>query len=196
MTGAPLNPVSCAAFLVAAFTLAGVSQTAWLALPMSRRFAIPLDCGRTFRGRRIFGANKTLRGFVIMVPATGVSFAVLAGVLGDAPSGLTGLWPGSSGSYGLLGMWAGFGFMLGELPNSFVKRQLGIAPGHAGNAGRTRRLFGVLDRIDSILGMLLALAIVAPVSGLTWAYVLVVGPLLHASFSLALFQLGGKARAA
>lgn len=196
MRDALLHPAACAAFLVAAFMLAGVWQTAWLAVPISQRFAIPLDGGRTFRGRRIFGANKTLRGFVIMVPATGVSFAVLAGLLEGAPSGLTGLWPGSSADYGLLGMWAGFGFMLGELPNSFVKRQLGIAPGHAANAVFTRPLFGVLDRIDSILGMLLALAIVAPAPWLTWAYVAIVGPLLHASFSMVLFQLGGKARAA
>src|SRR5439155_1243137 len=107
MTGALLNPAACAAFLVGAFTLAGVSQTAWLALPLSRRFAIPLDGGRTFRGRRIFGANKTLRGFVIMVPATGLSFAALAGLLEGSPSGQTGLWPGASADYGLLGMWGG-----------------------------------------------------------------------------------------
>src|SRR5205809_2641765 len=129
MTGALLNPAACAAFLVGAFTLAGVSQTAWLALPLSRRFAIPLDGGRTFRGRRLFGANKTLRGFVIMVPATGVSFAVLAGTLGGMPAGVAGLWPVSATDYALLGTWAGFGFMLGELPNSFVERQLGVDAG-------------------------------------------------------------------
>src|SRR5207247_9533425 len=105
------------------FTLAGICQTAWLALPMSQRLAIPLDSGRTFRGRPLFGANKTVRGFVIMVPATGASFAALAGVLGGMRAGLAGLWPVSSADCGLLGTWAGFGFMFGELPNSFVKRQ-------------------------------------------------------------------------
>jgi CDP-2,3-bis-(O-geranylgeranyl)-sn-glycerol synthase len=86
--------------------------------------------------------------------------------------------------------------MLGELPNSFVKRQLGIAPGQAANTAFARPVFAVLDRVDSILGLLIALTIVAPVPWLTWAYVLTIGPLLHASFSLVLFQLGGKARAA
>jgi hypothetical protein len=196
MRGAVLDPAACAALLVAAFTLAGACQTAWLALPMSRRLAIPLDGGRSFHGRRLLGANKTLRGFVIMVPAAGVSFAMIAGVLGGLQRGLAGLWPGSSATYALLGMWAGFGFMLGELPNSFVKRQLGVAPGHAAKAVHTRPLFLVLDRVDSILGMLLALAIVVPVPWLTCAYVLIVGPPLHASFSMVLFELGGKARAA
>jgi hypothetical protein len=196
MSGALLNPAACAAFLVAAFTLAGVCQTAWLALPMSRRFAIPLDGGRTFRGRRLFGANKTLRGFVIMVPASGISFAILAGILDGLPSGLAGLWLISPASYALLGIWAGFGFMLGELPNSFVKRQLGVAPGHTAKTGPTHSVFLVLDRIDSILGMLLALSMAVTVPWLTCAYVLTAGSLLHASFSLVLFQLGGKLRAA
>ena len=70
MRDAALHPAACAAFLVAAFTLAGICQTAWLALPVSQRLAIPIDGGRTVRGRRLFGANKTLRGFVVMVPAT------------------------------------------------------------------------------------------------------------------------------
>ena len=196
MRDAALHPAACAAFLVAAFTLAGICQTAWLALPVSQRFAIPLDGGRTFRGRRLLGANKTLRGFVIMVPATGVSFTVLSGVLGGLPSRVAGLWPISSADYALLGTWAGFGFMLGELPNSFVKRQLGVDPGHAANATSTWPLFLVLDRIDSILGMLIALAIAVPIPWLTSMYVLIVGPLLHASFSVVLFELGGKARAA
>jgi CDP-archaeol synthase len=193
---ATLDPAACAAFLIAAFTLAGVGQTLWLASPMSHRFARPIDLGRTFRGRRLLGANKTLRGFVMMVPMTGFAFGALAGALGRAPSRLAGLWPGSTGLYVLLGMWTGFGFMFGELPNAFVKRQLGIAPGTAATTALGRPLFFALDRLDSILGMLMALAIVVPVPWLTCVYVLLVGPALHASFSALLFRLGGKGRAA
>src|SRR5438094_8332250 len=126
-----LNPGACTAFLLAAFTLAGFFQTAWLAMPASLRFAVPLDGGLTFRGRRVFGDNKMVRGFLVMAPATGMSFALLAALLSSSPAGLTGLWPLSPGSYALLGLWAGIGFMAGELPNSFIKRQLGIAPGAA-----------------------------------------------------------------
>lgn len=197
MTGALLNPAACAAFLVGAFTLAGVSQTAWLALPLSRRFAIPLDGGRTFRGRRIFGANKTLRGFVIMVPATGLSFAALAGLLEGSPSGQTGLWPGASADYGLLGMWAGMGFMLGELPNSFVKRQLDIGPGDAAGGGGSARLLQLaIDRLDSGIGMMTAIAVAVPTPPLTWLLVLTIGPAFHWGFSALMFHLGIKPRAA
>ena len=86
--------------------------------------------------------------------------------------------------------------MAGELPNSFLKRQLGIAPGSAAPGTIAGPVFFALDRVDSLLGMLVALAAVAPVPPLTLAIILVVGPLLHGAFSVLTFRLGGKARAA
>ena len=72
-----VDSAAAALFILAAFTLAGAAQTVWFAAPQSRAFALPLDGGATLRGRRIFGSNKTLRGFVVMVPAAGFAFAAL-----------------------------------------------------------------------------------------------------------------------
>jgi len=191
-----MNPGTCAAFLLAAFTLAGFFQTAWLAMPASQRFAVPIDGGLKLRGRRLFGDNKMVRGFVVMAPATGMSFALLAALLSNSPAGLTGLWPLSPGSYALLGLWAGAGFMAGELPNSFIKRQLDIAPGAAARGRFVRPFFFLVDRLDSIIGMLLALSLVVTVPARVWIYMTLVGPAVHWCFSVALFQLGVKARAA
>jgi hypothetical protein len=196
MNTADLDPLSCAFFLIGAFTLSGVCHTAWLAMPGSQRFAIPLDGGRTLGGRRLLGANKTLRGFAVMVPATGITFALLASVLGALPIGLKGLWLFSPVGYALLGMWAAVGFMAGELPNSFIKRQLDIAPGTAAQGRFAGPLFFVVDRLDSILGLMLALAVAVPVPWRTWVFVALIGPALHGLFSVALFRLGVKARAA
>jgi CDP-2,3-bis-(O-geranylgeranyl)-sn-glycerol synthase len=195
MTGASLNPFACAAFLIAAFSLAGACHTAWLAAPSSRRFAVPLDGGRTLGGHRLFGDNKTIRGFLVMVPATGLAFGFLASVM-TAMSDLSGLWALTPPEYALLGAWGGLGFMAGELPNSFVKRQLGIPPGEAARGRVSGLLFAVIDRIDSIVGLLLALTVAVHVPVGTWIAVIVVGPALHGLFSLALFRLGVKARAA
>jgi len=190
-----LNPASCAAFLVVAFTLAGFCQAAWLGSPFSRRFAVPLDAGRTFRGRRLLGDNKTARGVMVMVPATALSFAALAAVT-QMMTVRAGLWPLSPAGYLLTGFCAGVGFMGGELPNSFVKRQLGIAPG-ASPTGRVASAFSfVIDRFDSVLGMLIVLGLVVPVPWRAWLYVLIAGPVLHGAFSRLVFRLGGKARAA
>jgi CDP-archaeol synthase len=190
---APADPIACGVFLVGAFVLAGVAQTAWFRTPASASLAIPLDGGVTWRGRRIFGANKTLRGFVVMVPAAAAAFVALASIGGGEAAGI---WPLSPGGYAALGAWAAIGFMVGELPNSFLKRQLDIAPGSA-PAGRLRAaVHFAIDRLDSGIGMLSAVSIVVPAPLATWVVVLMVGPVIHWSFSVAMFHLGIKARAA
>lgn len=192
MTG--LDPVACGVFLLLALILSGTAQTAWFASAASRRFSQPLDGGITLRGRRVFGANKTLRGFVVMVPATALSFATLALLAGE-PAAL-GLWAMSPRRYAVAGLVAGIGFLAGELPNSFLKRQLDIAPGGAPSAPIAAVCTFTLDRLDSGIGMLLALALVVPVPAATVALVLLAGPFIHWTFSLVMFRLGLKARPA
>lgn len=87
--------------------------------------------------RRWFGANKTVRGFVMMP---------LLSALGGACVSFNaeGLW---------LGALAGFAYVLAELPNSFLKRRLGVAPGQLPQ--HCRRLFLLLDQLDSAVGVAL-----------------------------------------
>jgi CDP-2,3-bis-(O-geranylgeranyl)-sn-glycerol synthase len=113
----------------------------------------PLDGGRTLGGRRLLGDNKTWRGALCMTAGV-----VLATVL---------LWrwdwwraqlPGAvrDASPVLVGLLMGAGTVIGELPNSFLKRRLGIAPG-----ARRRTPGGValavLDQGDLVLGIWVAL---------------------------------------
>lgn len=68
-----------------------------------------------------------------------------------------------AGTAGLAG-WAwgallAAGYLAGELPNSFIKRQLDIAPGAVGR-GRLGPVFWVIDQVDSLLGALAAIALV------------------------------------
>jgi hypothetical protein len=189
-----VDPQAAAVFIVTAFTLAGIAQTAWFATPWSHGFAVPLDGGLRIRGRRLFGDNKTLRGFVMMVPAASAAFVLLSAAAADAAHAW--LWPLSPASYAWLGAWAGFGFMAGELPNSFLKRQLDVEPGGAPGGGVALAAQFVLDRFDSGIGMLTALALVVEVPWLTWLYVLLGGSFIHWSFSVVMFRLGLKQRAA
>ena len=186
------DPIACGVFLLMAFTLAGIAQTAWFATTASHAFSLPLDGGLRVRGRRVFGANKTVRGFVVMVPAAAAAFALLGAL---APDSL-GIWNLSAASFAALGAAAGFGFMAGELPNSFLKRQLDIPPGLAvaSRLGRAAQ-FGA-DRFDSGLGMLTAVSLMVPTPWQTWAFVLLAGPVIHWSFSVVMFRLGLKARPA
>jgi CDP-2,3-bis-(O-geranylgeranyl)-sn-glycerol synthase len=185
---------ACAWFLLGAFVLAGMAQTAWFALPLSRRFSRPLDAGATFRGRRVLGEHKTLRGFIVMVPAAALSFVALAAAIGDPAR--AGLWPLTLAGYAGLGACAGLGFMAGELPNSFLKRQLGIRPGERPPGPVAAAAQFVADRIDSGLGMLLTVSAIVTTPAVTWLLVLAIGPSIHWAFSVLMFQLGLKARPA
>jgi hypothetical protein len=186
-----------AAFIVVALTLAGLAHSAWLGSRVSKRFYIPLDGGVRIRGRRIFGDNKTVRGFVVMVPAAAVAFWAMFVIVSTLrPGAVANLWQLSSRNYAVLGAWAGLGFMLGELPNSFVKRQLDVAPGQAPR-GRIAAVFSfVVDRIDSIVGALIAITLAAPTPRTTWLFLLLIGPAIHFVFSILLYRLGVKERAA
>jgi hypothetical protein len=53
----------------------------------------------------------------------------------------------------------GGGYVAGELPNSFVKRRLEIAPGAAA-PGKLRALFWILDQLDSLVGILAFMSVV------------------------------------
>jgi hypothetical protein len=184
---------ACAWFLLGTFVLAGMAQTAWFAAPLSRRFSQPIDGGATFRGKRVFGAHKTLRGFVVMVPAAAISFAALAAAVGGPRAGL---WPLTILGYAGLGACAGFGFMAGELPNSFLKRQLGIHPGEAPQHRGAAAAQFFADRLDSGIGMLLAVSAVVATPAVTWLLVLSIGPSIHWAFSVLMFHLGLKTRPA
>src|SRR5947209_18847155 len=95
------EPLTCAAFLLLAFTLAGAAQAAWLRSRLSARFHVPLDGGRTLGGKRLLGDNKTWRGFLVMVPAVGAAFVVLRALALRAGGTAAGLWDLSPAAYGL-----------------------------------------------------------------------------------------------
>jgi len=181
------NGVHCALFILAAMIPAGLLHTAWLKSSWSGRLSVPVDFGMTFRGRRLFGPNKMLRGFVILPLASGLMFLLASQIA--AP------WPIPHWHYLLLGFSAGLGFMLGELPNSFIKRQLDIEAGQAPLRAPARWLFLVVDRADSTLGMLIVLQVMVPVPAMTWLILLGIGAVVHALFSITMFRLGIKARA-
>jgi CDP-diglyceride synthetase len=123
-------------------------------LPGLRR--LPIDGGLTFRGRRLFGDNKTWRGAVVTITTTTLTAWGLAHLSGCCWS-LPTLAPFAETHPVVWGLLLGTGYIVGELPNSFAKRQLGISPGAAGQ-GLAGRVFWVVDQVDSLVGMLVFIA--------------------------------------
>ena len=86
----------------------------------------PLDGGATLRGRRLFGDNKTVRGAIFMTAGP----ALLSVLLRRSERYEERLPPEVRQASPLVfGALIGASVVIGELPNSFAKRQFGIAPG-------------------------------------------------------------------
>lgn len=135
--------------------------------------------------RRAFGANKTWRGFVLM-PLLTIPGAYALGALLPLNPRVDGWLAGTP--LWLLGLALGLGYILLELPNSFLKRRLGIAPGET--PGRGAWFFILLDQWDSAIGFALAYALLTPVP----ASVLLVQVLIFPAIALAVKRLLYMAR--
>ncbi len=160
----------------------------WLAFSVR-----PVDREKRLRGVRLFGPNKTWRGILTVGAGSAGFLSLQCGVLHAMP-GLRALelFDYASVNGVLLGFVLGAGSMVAELPNSLLKRQLGVAPGSAVR-GPWAVLFYVLDQVDMLLGAWLVLAFVMPVT--LQAIALSVGFLfvVHQVFSLFGYLLGMRA---
>ena len=153
---------------------------------------LPLDGGLGWRGRRLLGDNKTVRGAVVMVAATALASGLVAQVIGANGLAVGGL--ATAVAHPLAwGALLGAGYVAGELPNSFLKRQLDIAPGAAAG-GRLRPLFWIVDQCDSLLGVLAAASLVAVPPLAVCAALVVVTIVVHPLAALVMKRLGLKRR--
>lgn len=106
---------------------------------------------------KLLGANKTWRGIVVLpLLLAGTCYLFILGGLTD----LMGLTPADTDVFWVAGL-CGLACQLGELPNSFIKRQLGISPGEQ----PTLRSLGsvaqfVVDHTDSWIAVCLHLWLV------------------------------------
>ncbi len=95
----------------------------------------PLDAGKTFRGARIFGDHKTIRGLIFGI-ASGI---IIGGIESVAYPYML-----------FVGIMLSIGAHVGDLLGSFIKRQAGIKEG------------GKLPIMDQYLFFLFAILFAAP----------------------------------
>ena len=114
--------------------IAGVLVMVWCKTKIMKPAMKPMDMGKNFcDGKRIFGDNKTWKGFfgyvffnMIITPLWG--FVCSAGGFND----LNFFYIDHPNKFLfniLIGILIGLGYALFELPNSFLKRRLDITPG-------------------------------------------------------------------
>lgn len=155
-----LNYLLQCVFIILPLFLAGVFFIFSLKKGLGKNLAGPIDFGFEFKGKRLFGANKTWRGFLIMPVAAFMFWLLIVIILKifHINSGMFVLDYEFSGYAKILIF--GLAYPFGELPNSFFKRRLGIEPGSQSDNKIFKIFFAIFDLIDSLLLCLLVLLFV------------------------------------
>ena len=187
-----MSALSQLAFLIAILVCAGATNMVFVKAPILNSLSRPMDNGLLFRdGKRLFGDNKTWKGFFGMIILTSIWLAIVGWLSAKYPyieslsliSFETLRSPFNAWFFGAI--W-GLAYVLAELPNSFVKRRVDIPPGK--NATGTRGfLFLVLDQADSVIACVIVLPLF---SSITWpdaVALVVLGSLAHYLANLGLF---------
>jgi hypothetical protein len=88
----------------------------------------------------------------------------------------------------LFALALGLGYVIPELPNSYIKRRLNIKPGE--RSEKNAFLFAFMDQADSAVGCIIVYWIVLspPLSVMVWMVLL--GPIVHAVVNVTLFSIG------
>jgi CDP-2,3-bis-(O-geranylgeranyl)-sn-glycerol synthase len=152
--------------------------------------ARPIDNGRTLRGRRLLGDHKTWRGVLAGGVGTALVMVAQARVLHHVPAARALEYV----DYATIAPWRlgfalGVARMLGELPNSFLKRQLGVPSGSAGRAG-WRPVLYCLDRLDYLPAIWLVAGRRVPVSARRVLLSVAVVFLVHTITNVVGYRLG------
>lgn len=155
----------------------------WLVIPydLLPSIAFPIDAGRRFRDRPLFGTQKTARGLIVISALTAVftyAGASLSGtILQTHPV--------------LLGLLLGISYMVGELPNSFLKRQAGVPESRSG-LGIRGLFFSIFDHADSMLFASIALYLLEKPSFRSVAVFFLSGVMMHVFVNMLLRARGYK----
>ena len=126
--------------------------------------------------RKIFGDTKTYRGVIVLPMLTGI-FALLS-------SACFGPFTISVAYDAFVGFGLGFAYILAELPNSFIKRRLGIATGAQSKKYKYVQYF--TDKADSLIGVLTFYFLATNFSFYTILILFCIGLVIHVNISLLL----------
>ena len=151
----------------------------------------PMDFGKKLKdGKRIFGENKTFKGLLGYI-ILNIIFACLFGLIFNLChiNDLNFFYINHNNTFlynVLIGFLLGLFYALFELPNSFIKRRLGIEPGKT-ILGFKKIFFIFLDQADSVFGVALVVWMFYPIG--IWVYLLyvIIGAVTHLLLNMMLY---------
>ena len=142
-------------------------------------------------GKRIFGENKTWKGFVGMIIFAIIS-TIIWGVICNKLQYLNAhnyLYRNHDNSLTYntgVGFFLGLAYAIFELPNSFLKRRMNIIPGKT-SSGLKSVFFVLLDQADSIFGCVLVICVVYKMSFQFYISYVCLGAVTHIVINMLLY---------
>lgn len=154
----------------------------------------PIDGGRVLKdGAKVFGDNKTWKG-VVSYLITGLLTTTFLGYIASISQGFQQhnyfyMTHNNTFMYNsLIGLLLGFAYALFELPNSFMKRRIGIEPGVTLNGG-LKVLFVFIDQADSIIGCALVVWLFYDIGLVIYLLFIIVGAGTHIVINMLLYMM-------
>lgn len=123
--------------------------------------------------KKLFGHNKTYRGAIVLPFITGL-IALLSSLF-FGPFNL------SIAYDAFVGFGLGLAYILAELPNSYIKRRLGIANGEQSKKYKYLQYFA--DKADSLIGVLVFYFLATDITFKFILLMFLIGIILHVGIS-------------
>lgn len=156
----------------------------------------PIDFGKNFiDNKRIFGNNKTWKGLILSVLICSVISIIWGIICNNIPSLEERNWfyryNENTVLYNLfIGALLGLAYSLFELPNSFIKRRIEIAPGQTSKtSGKIKIIFSILDNFDSSIGTMLVIWYFCKLTLLEYMGLVIMASIIHYLIVFAMYKL-------
>jgi hypothetical protein len=174
-------------------TISGILNMVFTKTQFYQKHKSPIDGGRVLKdGKRIFGDNKTWIGFVSMVLISTCVHAA-SGIVVDIfyisdYNDLYAVYNNTILYNSFVGFIFGTIYMVSELPNSFIKRRLGIEAGKT-DKGIKGLVFFIIDQIDSLVGVALLIFLLSNITLWKSVWYIALGAITHITVNLVLYLL-------
>lgn len=172
--------------------IAGILNMIFCRSRLYKKCAYPIDGGRIFiDGRRVLGDNKTIIGAISMIVISSASMVIWGVVIkAFGISGLSQFYRVNENNIILniyLGAIIGAAYIVAELPNSFIKRRLGIECGKVGG-GLIGSIFYIIDQIDSLIVVFIILILYSNISIIEYMGYIILGAATHSIINMILYK--------
>lgn len=176
---------------------AGIANMKLLKSTWLKSWQMPMDRRWIWRdGNRLFGANKTWRGAFGMILCSVVAMVLWGFICRVFPyleqRNHFYVFHQNTVFFNILvGTLLGIAYILFELPNSFIKRRLHIAPGKAAYVASSWKYMW-LDQMDSLFGCTLVLWFFYPLGIGQYLGYIFLGAATHLLINVILVKIGWK----